>query len=162
MRNKRNNIFHKSFEVGVIIKGFDGLLEVIGGVLIFFIKPSTIYNLFNFVFYHELVEDPNDLIVNHILKAVSHFTHGTVLFSSIYLLSHGLIKIVLAWALLKQKLWSYPVSIVFLLIFIIYQIYRYTYTHSIMLILLTIFDIVIIWLTVKEYSNIKNAVKETT
>lgn len=40
----------------------------------------------------------------------------------------------------------YPASIVVMSLFIAYQIYRYTYTHGIGLILLTLFDLILIGL----------------
>lgn len=41
-----------------------------------------------------------------------------------------------------------------LILFIAYQVYRYTLTQSIFLILLTIFDIIMIGLTYLEYKRI--------
>ncbi|SBW02812.1 hypothetical protein KL86CLO1_11699 [uncultured Eubacteriales bacterium] len=46
--------------------------------------------------------------------------------------------------------------IVSLILFIAYQIYRYTLTYSVFLILLSIFDAVMIALTYLEYRRIKS------
>jgi uncharacterized membrane protein len=74
-----------------------------------------------------------------------------VLFGAAYLLSHGLVKIVLVAALLRNKLWAYPWMIVFLIAFIAYQVYRMTFAPSIGLVALTIFDAFVAWLTYREY-----------
>jgi uncharacterized membrane protein len=79
------------------------------------------------------------------------FTVSTSLFLALYLLSHGIIKIILVVALLQQKLWAYPWLIVFLSIFIVYQIYRLVLSMSLGLLALTLFDIFIVGLTVIEY-----------
>ncbi len=100
---------------------------------------------------NELVEDPSDFIATNIAGAISHITSGSQHFAAWYLLSHGIIKIVLAIALIKNKIWAYPASIIALLLFIGYQIVRFTSTHSIFLVLLTIFDIFVLWLVVHEY-----------
>ncbi|GAC1575862.1 MAG: hypothetical protein NVS3B5_07120 [Sphingomicrobium sp.] len=42
------------------------------------------------------------------------------------------------------KLWAYPASLVVMGLFIIYQLYRFSYTHGVGLILLTVFDLIVI------------------
>jgi uncharacterized membrane protein len=76
------------------------------------------------------------------------------LFGAIYLLSHGLAKIVLVALVLRDKLWAYPWLIALLLAFIAYQLYRITAVHfSIGLTLLTVFDAFLVWLTWREYRS---------
>jgi uncharacterized membrane protein len=41
--------------------------------------------------------------------------------------------------------------IVFLVVFIVYQVYRMTFAFSIGLLGLTVFDIAVVWLTYREY-----------
>jgi len=41
--------------------------------------------------------------------------------------------------------------IALLTLFIAYQLYRISYTHSLGLIFLTLFDVFVVWLTWKEY-----------
>jgi len=69
----------------------------------------------------------------------------------VYLLLHGLIKIVLVAALLRNKVWAYPWMIAFLLIFIGYQLYRIVLEPTFGLSALTIFDAFIVWLTWREW-----------
>jgi uncharacterized membrane protein len=64
---------------------------------------------------------------------------------------HGAIKILLVAALLRGKMWSYPLSIWVLGAFIAYQGYRYTLTHSPWLIALTALDVVVVALVWNEY-----------
>jgi len=56
------------------------------------------------------------------------------------------LKLVLVIGLLKNQTWAYPASPVILLSFIIYQIYRYYYTKSFGIIVLTVFDVIVILL----------------
>lgn len=70
-----------------------------------------------------------------------------------YLLSHGAVKVVLVIALLMNKLWAYPLMITVLATFIVYQVYRFSYSHSVSMILLTVFDVVVISLTWIEYQQ---------
>jgi len=53
--------------------------------------------------------------------------------------------------LLREKLWAYPAAVAVFALFIGYQLYRYSFTHDIGLILLSIFDLFVIALAVHEY-----------
>ena len=152
---KANTVLDRTFEVGIILKGLDGVLELIGGLLLLLVSPETINRLAVWLTQGELSQDPHDFIATRILHTAHHLTGSSILFGSLYLLSHGIAKIVLVTALLKNKLWAYPWLIVFLLIFIVYQLYRIILDHSISLTALTIFDIFIVWLTLREWKQQK-------
>jgi uncharacterized membrane protein len=141
----------RAFEIGIVLKGLDGILEVIGGLLLLLVSPSTIDRVVKDLTQHELSEDPHDFLATLVLHAASGITGGAVLFGALYLLSHGVVKIVLVTALLRNKIWAYPWMIVFLVVFIVYQLYRMTFAPSVGLVGLTIFDIVVVWLTYREY-----------
>jgi uncharacterized membrane protein len=99
----------------------------------------------------ELSEDPHDFIAVHLLQT-THGLHGSAtVFGAIYLLTHGMAKIVLVAALIKNKLWAYPWMIAFLLAFICYQLYRVAIGPTLAITGLTIFDVTIVWLTYREY-----------
>jgi uncharacterized membrane protein len=135
-----------------VLKGLDGILEVAGGILLLFLSPQAIEHVVRALTAHELSEDPHDLVARYLLHTTAHLSHGTTLFGAIYLLSHGIAKIVLVALVLRDKLWAYPWLIGLLLAFIAYQLYRITAVHfSIGLTLLTIFDAFLVWLTWREY-----------
>jgi uncharacterized membrane protein len=152
---KPKNLLDRTFEVGIILKGLDGVLETIGGLLLLLVSPETINRLAIWLTEGELSQDPHDFIANRILHTAHHLTGTSLLFGAIYLLSHGIAKIVLVTALLRNKLWAYPWLIAFLLVFVVYQIYRIVLDHSLSLTALTIFDIFIAWLTWREWQQQK-------
>jgi uncharacterized membrane protein len=141
-----------TFKIGLVLKGLDGILEVVGGILLLFLSPHAIQHLARMLTAHELSEDPHDLIARYLLHTTAHLNTAITIFGAIYLLSHGIAKIVLVALVLRDKLWAYPWLIVLLLAFIGYQLYRITLVHfSIGLTLLTIFDAFLVWLTWREY-----------
>ena len=142
---------HQIFVIGVLLKGAHALIECIGGVAPYLISTSTIEALVNRVTQEELLEDPKDFVATHLLTAAQQFSVGTKTFYAFYLLSHGLIKLLLVVGLLRNQLWSYPASLVALAGFIAYQVYRFSYTHSAGLILLTVFDLIVIALIWHEW-----------
>jgi uncharacterized membrane protein len=72
-----------------------------------------------------------------------------------YLLSHGAVKVILVIALWMNALWAYPLTIFVFGGFGAYQMYRYSHTHSIAMLLLTIFDAALICLTWMEWREQK-------
>ncbi|MFL0268959.1 DUF2127 domain-containing protein [Candidatus Clostridium radicumherbarum] len=150
-----NDLIHKSFEIGILLKAIDGILEIIGGILLKFFTPASLNKLVVLLTQHELSEDPNDIISNMMIKMSASFSISTQNFGVFYLISHGLVKFILIIFLWKRNIWAYPLTIVSLVLFIIYQIYRYTIDHSAFLIVLTIFDIIMIFLTYIEYKRMK-------
>ncbi|MEO8556686.1 MAG: DUF2127 domain-containing protein [Actinomycetota bacterium] len=141
----------KVFEVGLLLKAFDGLLEIAGGILLLLIKPEYLNHLAATLTQHELAEDPRDFLATNILHSTQNLTAGSLVFGALYLLSHGIVKIVLVWEILHNRLWAYSGLIYLTVGFMIYQTYRFSYSHSISMVLLTVFDAVIVYLTVVEY-----------
>jgi uncharacterized membrane protein len=151
----REKTLHRLFLISVWIKGGAGILETLAGIPFFFIPPEAIERLVVFLTAPELSEDPDDWIAITLTHTIKHFTADTALFAGAYLVIHGLIKIFLVASLLRRKLWAYPTSLWFLAAFIVYQCYRYTYTHSIWLVLLTIVDLIVAFLIWHEYQSRK-------
>jgi uncharacterized membrane protein len=140
-----------TFKISVTLKGIDGALEIIGGAILLFVRPHTIQQWARTLTQHELSQDPHDFIARHILHSAGQLTHGSTAFAAIYLLSHGIAKLVLVVAVLRGELWAYPALIALLGAFIAYQLYRLYYHLTIGLSLLTIFDAFVVWLTWREY-----------
>ena len=145
----REKNIHQVFTASVLLKAANGALEIIGGTLLLF--TGTIANGIAYLAQSELIEDPGDFLANSIQHYLPYLSQHSQLFAALYLLSHGIIKIFFATGLLRRKLWAYPSAIAVFIFFVIYQLYRYTYTHSTFLILLTIFDIFVIAMTWYEY-----------
>jgi len=142
-----------TFKVSVTLKGIDGALEIVGGAVLLFVRPATLDQLARSLTQHELAQDPHDFFARHVLHSAGRLTHGSTLFAAVYLLSHGIAKVVLVVALLRDQLWAYPATIALLGAFIAYQLYRLSYRVTLGLTLLTIFDAFVVWLTWREYRS---------
>jgi uncharacterized membrane protein len=142
---------HIAFEVSLLLKGLFALFEIIGGMLAYFVTQEFLFELVQAVTQEELSEDPRDLVANYILQQAEHLSVSAQHFAALYLLSHGVIKLTLIAGLLQKKLSYYPPAIVVFGLFILYQLYRYSFTHSVLLLLITGFDVVVIGLTWHEY-----------
>ena len=114
-------------------------------------KPYELSEIARFFFQHELSRDPDDWIAVHVLHATAKLANADPTFASFFLLSHGVTKVALVACLWMNKLWAYPLTIAMFAAFSVYQVYRYMHTHSVWLIVLTVFDVVLIYLTLAEY-----------
>src|SRR6185369_3583441 len=147
--NERN--IHRIFKISVLLKGAHSVIEIAGALALYLVTTETIVNLVKLATQEELIEDPNDYIASHLLAMAQHFSVASKSFYAFYLLSHGAIKLLLVIGLLRNQLWSYPASLVAMAAFIVYQLYRFSYTHSPGLIALTVFDLVVIALIWHEW-----------
>ena len=141
----------KAFRISLYLKAGDGLLEILGGILLLLIKPVQINHLARWFTQGELSQDPHDFIAHHILKTAHELSGASLVFGAIYLLSHGLVKVFLVYQVLKDRLWAYKALIVVISLFVVYQIYRMAVKFSVSMLLLTLFDLFVIYLTQKEY-----------
>src|SRR5260221_8606822 len=142
---------HLIFRISLFLKGAFALFETLGGILAWFVSQQSLLNFVTAITEGELIEDPRDLIANYLLQSAQHLSISSQHFIAFYLLSHGVIKLLLIIGLLSRKLWCYPSAIVVFGLFIVYQLYRFSYTHSFWLLFITILDAVIICLTWHEW-----------
>ena len=130
----REKSIHRIFVASVLAKGAHALIEIAGGLALYLLGSDLIARWIR----------PHEWLVRSFPLSEQHFY-------AFYLLSHGLIKSVLVVGLLREKLWAYPASFAVFGAFIAYQLYRYSYTHDVGLIALSIFDLFVIALAVHEY-----------
>ena len=156
MKTSSKSITHIGFQVGLILKGLFAISEIIGGIAIIFLNPDKVNQLISVITKNELIEDPNDIFMNFLLSHIHAFSVNSQQFAIIYLLAHGIIKLVVICLLWAKKTWAYPLSIIVFTGFIVYQMYHYTSSHSVMLLVLTAVDIIMIALTIIEYRNMRS------
>ena len=142
---------HAAFEIGVVLKGLNGLAELVGGTILYFTSLDLIRGIVTWLVHSELIEDPHDRIANYVLHAAEGVSVGGKTFAAFYLLTHGVVKLILVAGLLRNRPWAYPASLAVLGLFIAYQLYRLSFAFSVGLVLLTVFDAVIIVLIWYEY-----------
>lgn len=152
----------KAFAVGLALKGLDGLAEVVGGLWLLLLGPVRLQAWVGLLVAPELRQDPHDAIATHILHWAAQFDQGSVLFAVAYLLSHGAAKLVVIVEILRGRLWAYPGLIGLTAAFAAYQLYHMAVAGpSFGFVALTLFDLLIIALTVVEYRRLRHAAGES-
>ena len=128
------------------------LLEMVGGVFFLVVAPPALGRIVVALTQHELSEDPGDVVASLLQDVAQHFG-GARFFGAVYLLSHGVSKIVLVVEIFRGRLWAYPAMLVLLGVFIVYQSYRLVHAFTVGMLALTLFDMFVVWLTWREYGR---------
>jgi len=152
---KREKILHRLFQLGIWIKGIDGLLETAGGILLLTVSLRALNSYIIALTQNEIREDSGDLIVDVLRHAAHHMTEASKLTAGTYLLGNGVVKVFLAACILRGKLWCYPVAIVVITLFILLQFIRLTFHFSWPLFSGTMIDGAIVLLIWREYRRIE-------
>lgn len=154
-QGKSDKTVHILFDISLIGKAVDGVLEIIGAIVLYLVSPEQINGMMRILMQHELSEDPHDRLAMLLLHAAQQLSSDTQVFAASFLLWHGVVKVGLVWALFLRHLRAYPVAIVAFALFLFYQLYRYTHTHSVWLLALSILDLFVIVLTWLEYKRLR-------
>lgn len=154
-RQKEERTIFELFRISVILKGLISVTEVVAGTLLLVIPTAAITKIILLLAHGELVEETSSTLANYAALFANSFTVSVQLFVAFYLLSRGLIKVLLVVGLLKGKLWAYPASLVVLNLFVAYQLYQIATTRSFLVILITIFDVVVIYFIWREYKIVR-------
>lgn len=133
----------------IVLKGIAGVIELVAGAFLFFVNVRTFGAIGTFLTREELLEEPHDALANTVNNFFHHLPVDVKSFGSLYFLVHGAIDVFLVVGLLRNKRWAYPWAIGFILLFIVYQVYRLVFvSFSPLLLGVTIFDTaltVLIW-----------------
>ena len=73
-RFRPSGLLDWTFAIALIFKGLDGLLEMVGGVLLLVVSRETLVGWVIAVTQHELSEDPRDLVSTHVLAGAQHLS----------------------------------------------------------------------------------------
>jgi uncharacterized membrane protein len=150
-RRDRDQIVTGAFDIGVVLKGIDGILEIIAGFFLLIVPLHDVRRFLIWVTGKELSEDPKDFIATRLVHLANTLSVKGYELTIAYLLVHGFVKVFLVYMLLKRRLWAYPTAIVIFVAFGVYQSYQFTFSHSLLLLALTVLDVFVIALTVWEY-----------
>ena len=142
----------RGFYASIFLKGIISFGEILIGTLALFIPLSYATD-----FALKMLQIfPHNSLEMHLESTISQFATVSGIFIATYLISRGLVKILLIIGMLKRQLWAYPTSLIVLACLVMYQIFQIITTGSIAIIALTLFDLVVMWFIYEEYQVLKN------
>ena len=148
-------VLHKAFILGVLLKGLNAILQIAGGCILLFVSPETLVGWLTLLIPDGYLMDPDSILVKSLFDFGSYCSTGGHIFLAVYLLSHGVMKMIVIGFLLKGLRWAYPAMGLLSIFFIVYQVYRYCFTRSYWLIWLTVLDLFLLFLTWMEYRHVQ-------
>ena len=135
------------FRVGLVIKLVDSVFEMIGGAIL--TVPTKLAGWLLLLSQHELDKHHNAMVgrLDHITDLV---LTKAFMGEAIYLLIHGLAKLILISAIFVGKDWGYRGLIVVLSLFSLLEVAQGIRAHEYVPIILALFDGFLVWLIWKE------------
>jgi|GEM_PF-1116700 len=160
-RLRHSRWFDRAYKVGVGIKGIDGLLELIVGVWLIF-APHVPHRLLQRA--ADEAAEHNGTLFHLIEKQVIHLdaqiTGKVLAFIIVFLIIHGVVKLILVYCLFKRIHKAYPYALAVLLVLFGIQVSPlFRNPADLALWLFTILDVIIIYLVWGEYQDIKEEMK---
>lgn len=151
----KNNMIDIGFYLGLFIKAVNAIFEFVGGILMITLNHERLNRLIKLVAIPELREDPKDFLMNYLITLGRNLSIGSQHSIAVYMLLHGGIKLAVIWLLWKKKIWAYLPAVAVFGIFIVYEIYSYMHTNSVLMLLIILIDAAIIAMIILEYRHLK-------
>ena len=142
---------HIAFFVAIAIKGLDGFLEAVAGLIFAIAGSQRVYDFALWATAPELEHHPASRAVHAIRHGAYGITHASHRFVITYLLIHGLIKLALVVNLMIERLWVFPVSVALLLGFIAVMGVKLSHHWSNWLFAFAMFDVITVALVAHEW-----------
>jgi uncharacterized membrane protein len=149
-QSRPTSLAHLAYLITISIKGLDGALETLAGLIIALAGKVRLYFFVLRITAPEIVNHP------HAAMALRHgaqgLKNGSDTFLIVYLLVHGVLKLGIAAALLLERgKWIFPVAVVILGGFIAFMGYKLTIHWSNWLLAFALFDLLTVALVVNEW-----------
>ena len=142
---------HRAFIISLWLKGLGGLTELIGALALLLIPVSVFKDLGSNLSSALLNANPENAFGLAILKYTESLDGSTTMLGAIYLVTHGAVKVVLVYALFRNRMWAYPMMLAALVIFVGLQTAEMFHQFTWGVFALTIFDGFMIWVTNREW-----------
>jgi uncharacterized membrane protein len=145
---------HLAYLATLIVKGFDGALEILSGLVILLTGPQRIYRWVVRVTAPELYDGSHIAAVHAIRRGAEHLATTGAHFVEFYLVVHGLLKLGLVIVLLRGGgRWIFPVGAVILVGFITFMSWRLSEQWSDWLLGFALFDVLTLALVLNEWAK---------
>ncbi|MGY1623141.1 DUF2127 domain-containing protein [Geodermatophilus sp. SYSU D00965] len=149
-----NTTTDRLLHAALILKGLDGAVELLAGLALAVAGPQALAGLTRRVVEHHLLGSPRGTLAERFAAGEAALAGGDRTFAIAYLTLHGLVKLGLVVALLREIRPAYPVAVGVLGVFVAYEAHRALGTGSVLLWVAAALDLVIAVLVVREYRRL--------
>lgn len=132
-----------------------GIIRIGFGLILVGFINTPMADLVKKLMSHEVLEDPSDVVFQTIITFLTAHPFSITYFLAAYLLFWGVVDIVLSINLLRHKLWAFPAGLYLIGFFVVYELYRFFHTYSLVLLTFIVIDLIIFALIYQEYHRLK-------
>ncbi|HEY2032910.1 MAG TPA: DUF2127 domain-containing protein [Rhizomicrobium sp.] len=150
-------LFHLGYNITVAIKGIDGAIETMLGLLIAVAGTQRLAEMILDFIVPELEQHPASRVLQAAHHGATTLSHNSGHFVVTYLLIHGVLKAGIAYNLLLEKRWIFVPAFVVLTGFIAFMGVRLVEHWSAWLLALALFDVITLALVVNEYAALRSS-----
>jgi uncharacterized membrane protein len=155
--NQRSVLVHRTYVATLLVKGLDGAIETLAGLIIGIAGSRRLYALVVRATVRKLAHQPNDIVIHLIRHWFLGLTTTSNSFVVLYLIMNGVLKLAIAISLLLGKRWIFPIAVAILSAFILYMSYRLTIRWSWWLFGFAAVDLLTVVLVINEWQSAKRA-----
>lgn len=143
------------YDIGIAIKGFDGTVELIAGILLW-VAPGLLHGTLQTLLGEARESNSRmmQFVADNIGRIDADLAKSGLVIVIFFLIMHGVVKVGLVICLFKKWHWAYPWAIAVLSAFLVYQVYVFVKHPTFPMALFSVLDAVIVWLVYKEYREV--------
>ena len=146
---------HWIFEASLVIKGLLAFGEVLGGLGLLLTPNLSILKFVSWLTRHNLTQTPSADMAVWAKHLADIFPIELQHFYAVYMLFHGTVKFTMVLMLAWRIVWAYPLAMLVLAGFVIYQLTEFHLHGGIVLLILTTFDCIMIVLVWREFQILR-------
>lgn len=147
----RQHWLHEAFEASLILKAIFATAEALAGLALFVPLQGALIRAAHWLTVHDLAEDPSDPLAVWLLGQAQAFSVEVQHFWAWYLLGHGVLKLTVLYGLFRGWRIAYPAAMAVLSGFVIWQLHHWMVAGSPVLLAISTFDLLVIWLIWQEW-----------
>ena len=142
---------HDIYLISLALKLFFAVLEVLCGLAIYFVPLEQIHALTHWILDLRIFAYPGDRKTEFMQHLIAGLPLDARAFVCIYLLLHGGLKIAIVTGLLSGKRLAFPLGLLGLGIFVIYELTEYFIHHHYGILMIAGFDVFIMMMVAREW-----------
>jgi uncharacterized membrane protein len=151
---------HKSmsflFRASMWWRIFYGFLRVVLGTALLKLTGQPLNEFIYSLMSHELTGKMGDVVLGKLYTILEIHDFTITYFLAFYFIFWGTVDIVLSLCLLHHVRRAFPIAMALIVLFIFYGVFRFTHTHSLILLTVIVLDIGILYLINYEYRDMRH------
>lgn len=152
---KPHGLFHDLFDIVIVLKALNGFAEIAIGMTLLLLKVGAILEWVQWLTQSELLQDPHDLLATFLEHWAMNFRHDAQIFSGVYLVAHGVVKLTIAILLFKERPWVFPLGLILFTALVAFSLHHLSIHWSWALAGFILFDLFTIVIIAKEWRALK-------